>query len=614
MRHVVVGVLLLTCFALVGKSHYDSKFSGSERRKGEEVERLASAGELEPEAEALLHLVEPESVTPEQLRGSIVVYDAQGDPWFEESGHFRVSWADGASFRVSVDRGRFDLGGRTTSRDRLRSATVDDLHLRQQFATFGQPELSTLLTDGLQVQADWVYGGLLHVTDAATGEALAGVRCVRATSVLEASRPTPLGIAQRLTGPPSQNPMLLPETGRSQTLWVGAPGYAWQRLSLTDRVDDVTVGLHRGSEVEIHVDRSSAAQRGALAVRAYQDDEWVASAPVVDAAASMFGLLPGVYEFRLEEGVLSGSRAILDRSVVDLRPAGVSVISFDERDEPWTELASLTLELTFAESVAIDVSRWSLSCEPAGGAAPFRLSGQRFERVGDSVYRVEFPTIAVGEWAFVLEPSGDRVELSVPGDRHRVEALMVAPLSRVVGRIETAEGEVGPAHSPVIYWRRTTKEADGAWQVAAAAADGEHEWLAPRGSLDLMVMATGFRSLNTTVQADSAEEVVAFTLEPQPLWKLSVELRRGEAQAAISLSEWGRASLRCRGGDGQLVSKDFSRSRIGTGLTASRAEFWVDRPGDYVISLPGIELADARVEVSARVHTTARSSVTIQLQ
>lgn len=596
---------------------------------GERSDEPAEPPSLTPLARGLEAAVEPD-VTREvasavaatgaegaaRVTGTIVVRDAAGASHAGESGWVEFD-VEGASrrLRAQVADGRFQF-----EVPRGRTVRPDQAHLgdRLTFLT----ERATVRVEGDHVftlTARWPRGTSLHVLDAVTRRELGQMTVLRSDQRGRGSLVRPpldgagtLAIVER-----GASPIELPRRlyGRS-VLWVGAPGYAWQRLT----VDDATEG-------ERQVLMPVAAHLGVG----------------VSNAAGAWPDRPLALRLRSEAGVRGSLqfetpfRPDVPFVEIDALPPGPTFVTLEVGDADSDPFAIGGAELLLvagarqtvtllvdASGIAEAALAGTFELPPAwqSDESPARASRLDFRREGDDeargrreaslavesldvldarrgLRRFDAGRLAPGTYTWKVAGTGWEGRLVLPATGLVDAALVVpAPTTLTVCCVDGATGE--PVEVRSLMWRPLVvvgeRDTIGASEVVRCdPPTATVRMFVPPGRVMIHAFPTDDYGLASNSVQVPPEADVKTMLELPPVLRLTVRLRVGDTSVPLDGSIPVDVERVGGGGRPSASSSD--------GLTKS---FFVDAPGRYTVDvgkLPGF-LDPAPVEVHVDGATT----------
>ncbi len=547
-----------------------------------------------------------------RLAGRVSVLDAAGAPLPEASGTFFLAFAGRArtdTRPVHFERGDWSLALESEhdwTHVEVRVPTVDGLTARLE-RPLGEVLFSP--EEPLDLVLRQRPPAVLRVLDAQTGRELDGVCVTGLSSPLLRGATYPGRLANFDCGRPRQPSPVdidpLQGGGADAFLFVGAPGYAWRRLTYDFVAGGTrTVHLERGASISIQGLFPGAEPRTFVRLYALRakpafgeldealwsqpehkgsPEELICEALLAHGPLEVRDLAPGTYRAALEVGVRPTPAGVLAERSVELVPgAGIRVQLVGE---PPSERNTATLAgtvrapdngrvlerlpLVFApeeaeESLARETFR--VDARPTGESGPgWREFAWSIAHAPVGRLRIEIPLLGFRA-SFDLPPGGR--------DDLRIEVPALAILS-----VGLAQDSRGPRQGrPMLRWEHGT-HADSLF-----GAPQRVQWLGameswriavPAGPVRLSVISPGEGYCEHRIELVPGEQELTLRLNPIS----GLRLRLLEGGTPVDLPPAHDVRLRPLGPRGRLVYVE------GNAFTRTLS---VDEPGTYRLELPRV--------------------------
>lgn len=544
--------------------------------------------------------------------GRIEVIDLDGGAGPAYDGSFVLTLPDGSSQRIRVDHGEFVLAGAWGE-----GARVDELVLRGQRARFEPDSLAVPAIPGtpLEWKARWIRGGVLRVVDRETGTDLADVAVIAAESPLDAAFASPPErLAESIPVASGSSPLGIPSGAAARTVWVGAPGYAWQREYQLVQDAERTVRLSRGGSLRVRPGGRELWRRVHF-VRLYRSHDLVATQSLSSAEDVRLERLPaGAYSLRIEVGAAGKPRAVLAERDVTIAAGAEAVVELQAAD--W-KAEPAAVDVLIRGDLAHDLgSGFRLVATHVQGAAPpFELGSRDFAADGERTLRASILGVQVGDWDFVLEPWGVLAHVrATAGGRESVELLLPTLVRAHV--VVRERGTREPIRTRFLSWSRAPME-DGATSACSTAAgpDGSFTLLAAPGPIEAWIVEPGFDPTPQRIDLAPDGGVRELLVDRETNYAVEVSLVDGGARIPLEFDRWTGFQLAPVGHAGRQVRRSFGRMQVGTSLASSRIDLVVNRPGDYHLELADVPgyLHEETQPVLVRVSAEQPTRVALEL-
>lgn len=534
--------------------------------------------------------------------GTIDVIDFDGRVCPAYDGSFVLTLPDGVPQPIRVEDGVFVLAGAW-----IEGARVDELVLHGQRARFDPDCLAVPSNAGspLAWKAQWVRGGVLRVVDRETGTDLGDVAVVAAESPLDAAFAFP---GERVAGSTpvasGSSPLEVPSGAAARTVWVGAPGYAWQREFQLVQDAERTIRLSPGGALRVRPGGRELWRRVHF-LRLYRADELVATRPMSSSADVVLDRIPsGAYTLRIEVGSVGKPRAVLAERDVAITAGAEAVVVLGAED--WTSEPATIDVVVRGESAHELGSDFRLIATPVHGTVPpFEIGAREFSAAGENAVRATISVVHPGDWDLALEPWGVLAHTRAPAGGREVVEMHLPPLvrARVVVRERSTKAELRPAF---LSWRRAS--IDDSVEAACsspAGSDGSFALLAARGAIEAWIVEPGFDTAPRRIDLSAGGGEHELLVDRETTYAVEVSLVDDGTRVPMEFDRWTGFQLVPIGHSGRQVRRSFGRIRVGTSLASSRIDLVVDRPGEYSLELaevPGYlheEVQPVLVRVSA---------------
>lgn len=412
----------------------------------------------------------------------------------------------------------------------------------------------------------------LHVVDAATGDALSGLRVVSTSLVYPARFPE--GAAHSVPIEMGSSPFAL-EPDWPSRIHVTVPGYTWGSIAMHGSLGgEPTIALEPSGSIEVRLTGELAQSGYRLRVR--QEGVAIAELPADAERYLAFDSLPaGDYDLTVESGewewpCVHGS-ASASALVGERTECSLAI-------EPEPLPATVRVPISFAVAPEWDLK----SCE-----VELRLLSGKFAGLPESqIYKYKKLALKPGEggtFAFEqrLLPGRYEVTLLPAGRFHRVLDLdpgglddwkfTVAAPGTLNVRVTDAEGE--PAALERIWWDFVAT--DGYPHGSGAAnADGVYALRVPQTKI---VLRSGDPNWNIEAREAQVGEETEVTLIATPADALLL-VWEDESMNPLRLDPWWRPRLTPSPTGGVYMTRVPGGYRIA-----------LEEPGEYVLQLPPID-------------------------
>lgn len=523
-----------------------------------------------------------------RVRGTFIVADADGRTHATEAGRFALLiLRDGVRHQVEVDVRRGVWTAPIEPGDRL---TASDCILADRAVVCDGPALEVRDDVAPAFRGRWLPHQMLRVRAADTRADLSGIRIVRVRDWTRDNFPHP-GNADdnELILQGATSPLALPDPttrfGDRTTVWVHAPGYAWDKLvvSLTDRVER-EIFLERGGDLEVTivggVPRDAVLRAWGLSgsppLTAVPAAEFT---PPVDGPLRIEGLKPGDYRIRCDKGHWFQEPLVLgstDTTVVAGERRTVAVTITGNTVAPPLVPVAGTVHLP----ASWERQGLTLEFDPIGATQSWMRDSKRIRATVDldTPWDLDIPWDAgklhAGDYQVIVTPVGTRARLTVGQAGATDVRIIVAEAADV--RLRLLEQDSGrTVTSGTLNWFSELPAGVSGWSPATAkldAATSTFRFRAPSGRVHLGYGAGSRDYQWTNATRDLQPGLNELTLEVVRACGIDVVFT--DRGVAVPSDDW-RVELRRVDGDGGVASK-------------SGARISAKAPGRYEVEFPEI--------------------------
>lgn len=463
-----------------------------------------------------------------EITGSLRAVDADGVDAIEMGsvdGRFALEWGAWPELHnreVEVRAGEFRVFAPLDV-----EFALSDFRIRGRVARCDSPRARASADGRLDLVVRMGRALVLRVHDASNGAALAGIELagglpavrarerltveVGASHVLHRDLVSPIDVPPEWIGP------------ASATLWVGAAGYAWERVGVDGFAGgEREVRLRPAGNVRFELERLDPRTRPML--RLYGGPFAPAPGPLFErevAEASLFfeRLPAGHYEARVELGADAESAELLGSAAFEIVAGNETrvTLGLDAVETPETS-GPLRGVLHLVD--AYRAARPSLALLRIEGSGPSRAALARVEwaamqPLGPGVYGWDLGSTAPGRYLLEVAPLSYRQVLEVrPGGERDVEVRVPPPDELVIVPFDAATGE--RIAGAVLTWHALPPEGVAYWTPERVFADPrtrQFELLAPAGEVVLNVTAPGFAPFRGPARVGSTQRAISLPLE-----------------------------------------------------------------------------------------------------
>lgn len=526
------------------------------------------------------------------------------------TGNFRaeIQGLDGLprAERVAVQRGRWSMQARPGE-----IVVVSDLVLSRRVARIRGGSFAASAQGHEEIRADWAFSGRLRVVDRLSNADLQNVTLVLADGYESASKPYPPDrLAARPLVSSVDSPFPMPDSPGVNQYWVGAPGYAWRRISIGELVNERIVALDAGGEVEFlfdgvrHHDGIHVMQLRAMSLSSGANADSVYS--LTGDSLLLSGVREGSYQARVVFRPSTGSERELASCDFDVVPRTKTRVPLALSGTYNFPSGRLHGELLLAEeswpndlqllAFSLDSPRDQDSCHRVQRKAMLQVDAGRLawsvNGLAPGPYRLLLDPYGVSTTAIVLNEQDCEVKMDLLG----LAVLRVWPT--------TADGL--PVRAARLTWRVYGRTDKSCWKSAVVSSEPAflRSTCAP-GPVELVCRADGFRTVRWIANLDAGPNDLAVTMAPAGRYEIEIELRHGDEESPVPPTFWSGIKINGSDWPDELLERSLSGvgDGRGTSLDVARAALVMSSPGRYLLEFPKVdgfaEIVSTSVEFQA---------------